>query len=338
MGSHLKPRVVFRCDANSQTGHGHLVRCHELARALRDSHPDFEVSFLGNFSANALALMADTDLKVAEIAQEEAYSLDGLSEALQESSDFLWLDSYLLEQGFLDTLTRKGIRWGAFDDYQEFNMSGAQLVVNFRVGAEEWQPYGSAREARGLGYLSIADGFLPLRLEHEENLCSEEVETILVCMGGSDIHGVSIELTRRVAESYPGSKITLVLPSELRESLPDRVTVLPMQRSIIPLMNECDLLVCGGGRLKYEAGFCGIANASLSQTAGESEDGQLLERHGLTVNLGLAEDMDGALLHQQLQKLSGQEARQEMRREQFACFDRNARKNLVEIVSRSIRG
>jgi UDP:flavonoid glycosyltransferase YjiC (YdhE family) len=52
------------------------------------------------------------------------------------------------------------------------------------------------------------------------------------------------------------------------------------------LYAQADLLICGGGLVKYECGYCAIPTVTLSRTPEQEEDSLRLVRKDLTFNLG----------------------------------------------------
>ena len=57
------------------------------------------------------------------------------------------------------------------------------------------------------------------------------------------------------------------------------------------VVNQADVVICSGGLIKYEAGFCLTPNACINQTIDQCDDTQILANANLTYNFGLEEEL-----------------------------------------------
>ena len=91
--------------------------------------------------------------------------------------------------------------------------------------------------------------------------------------------------------------LTLILPTgpffdrgDLR-SKNNNLNILALQGSLSTVISQSDIVLCSGGLIKYEAGFCLKPNACINQTEDQQSDTILLEQKGLTMDFGMENDL-----------------------------------------------
>lgn len=270
--------LILRCDADARVGHGHVARCRALARALRAWRP----LFAGAFDAHARAALAAEGLDVREtppIAADD-FAWAGAHDAARCA---VLVDSYEFTAAQGAHLGAAGLRWGAFDDYNALDFSGARFVINFRVGAERWARYAARVCLLGAGVMPVSAALVALRARLAgRRPPAGGVVRVLAAIGGSDRHGAG----RQLAADFAGHAdllLTLVdVNDELRgAALPGNVRAVPRVPDLAALLGDADVVVSGGGRTKYEACFLGLPTVVINQTEGEAQDTALLEQAGL---------------------------------------------------------
>jgi hypothetical protein len=148
---------------------------------------------------------------------------------------------------------------------------------------------------------------------------------------------VSHGLAQVAAEVFPGARIQLIVSGAAPERpLPRNVSCLPLQPSLTPLRASADLLLSGGGRLKYEAGFALVPNAALSQTPLQAADTAILAGVGVTLDLGEASHFDALTLRQRLAPLAQRGARAQMREQQRAQFPSHENQPLLALLREAL--
>jgi hypothetical protein len=154
---------------------------------------------------------------------------------------------------------------------------------------------------------------------------------VLVFIGGHDRSGVGPELARAVTAAFDAARVVLVQAAPLAEPC-ERIQQLPLGPWLEPLRATSDLVLAGGGRLKYEACYCLAPCASVSQTAGQAEDTAQLAGLGLCVDLGLAERFEQGRSAAQLRELWRADALATMREAQARAFPADAPERLARAV------
>ena len=279
-------RILFRCDCGTAAGYGHFSRCLNLARALRGTVPAPRCVFWGSyddFGGNALARYGIERLPAAV----GGFSAADVAPTLEATRDFdlLVLDSYLADQDYVDGLKKRRCRLVVLDDMRRLDLRDADLAICFRAGSQAF-PYGARREALGLEYLVVKPELRPLR---ERNLAdsARPIRAALVFFSGGEHDAARLkDAVAAVGAALPDAAVIYVT----RDGRPlpglGRATPTAPRVDVESLYAQADLIITGGGLVKYESAYCAIPNASLSQTELQGEDTRVLAAQDLTLDLG----------------------------------------------------
>lgn len=328
-------RLIICCDANAQSGLGHFTRCFDLALALGAQQPAWELAFLGDYSEYARDTLSRAAFSVLPAAAG-SFSMAELRARLTPD-DVVLVDSYLAGPPLHDFLNEQGTRWAALDDLGAHEYAGAQLVINSRVHAERLFRYRAVRAALGPRFMPLPAELSQLRRAREALVFGPDVQNILIFVGGTDLHGVGEDLARVASEVFPRARVQWIVSGAApARSLPRNVSCLPLQPSLTPLLASADLLLSGGGRLKYEAGFALVPNAALSQTPLQAADTTILAEVGVTLDLGEAEQFDALRLGQRLAPLAQLETRTQMREQQRVQFPSHENQPLLALLREAL--
>lgn len=325
--------LVLRCDANAEVGLGHLARCRDLARLLRQQFPELRVVFAGDLSEYGHDTLQPHAFEVVGLARDELLVPERLGLELGTDSRLL-VDSYRVDQAALDVLAGWAAPWGAFDDFAHFDYAGAGLVINTRVAATA----SSYRAAQ----LAVGPEFFPATPELEQARAGRPAQspsapkTIVVFIGGHDQYGVGPRLAEVAAQRFASASV-LCLQREPFSSAEPRVAHAPLGPDLASQLAAADLVLAGGGRLKYEAAYCLVPCASLSQTGGQAEDTVQLAERGLCVDLGACASFDGARVAEQLGELWQPAELEAMRAAQAEAFPADSGARLARLVSSALQ-
>jgi len=324
-------RVLFRCDNVGGVGFGHFVRCLNLARAVRSVDPRCEVAFRGAYDAFATEALRRHALEwrdAAPIGQSGSDVADEMAEL--SAFDIVVLDSYRLTQAGLDAAKGRGFRLAVFDDSQQYDLSGADLAICFRAGVEN-RATGARRQALGIGYLVVPPELRGIRIR---NLAAPPagVRNILLFLGGG---GIDDALLARVVDavSLPGVSVNY-LTRDGRPVVDNRHAVARAVRADMDGMYAAaDLVVSGGGLLKYESAYCGIPNACLALTPLQEEDTRALAARDLTLDLGPMHLFDAARVRNALSGLASSPRALAAQRHAFALMlDTDSPRRLADAI------
>jgi spore coat polysaccharide biosynthesis predicted glycosyltransferase SpsG len=307
--------LVFRCDANAETGLGHLARCRDLARWLRRQLPKLRVVFAGDLSEYGHSTLQPHAFEVVALARDELLVPARLGLELGADARLL-IDSNRLDQAALDALSSWPAPWGAFDDFAHWDYAAASLVINTRVAASA-AAYRAREAAVGSGYFPASPELEQVR--RGRGAAPGSPANVLVFIGGHDQYGLGPQLAQVAAEQFPSARV-LCVQSEPSATSGAPIEHVPLGPDLSGLLATADLVLAGGGRMKYEAAYCLLPCASLSQTSGQAEDTAALAERGLCVDLGACASFDATKVAAQLGGLWKPEALSAMRAAQAQAF------------------
>ncbi len=308
--------VLVRCDANGAVGLGHLSRCLSIALAIRTIDPDARILFCGDYGAFALQLLAHHRFERLEVPAMPCTAAGAdTMQAASADCDLLLLDSYAIEQSFIDRLVRRRCRLAVLDDLQQLDLSQVDIVACFRAGAER-HDYHAAQQALGPAYLPVRPELASLRDHHLALPRERPIERALVFLSGAN---PSIELLVDLVHCVRCCGLQVAYLTADGLALPDcnGAEPLPPTFDMHRYFGATDLLVCGGGISKYEAAYCGIANACLSLTALQDADTRAMAALDLTLDLGPAQPWDQQRVRQRLQGFLADPAQRARQRTAF---------------------
>lgn len=336
-------RLVLHCDANIISGLGHFSRCMSLVNAFRQYKPEVNILCAGDFNQFAIDRLNADGVEYLCLPERDSFSAVAVKEMQLSHSDLLIVDSYVAKQNFYDELTKNNIKWGVLDDYATLDFKDANLVINFRVNADRLFQYESKFVALGSSFMPLKLGLESIRKKNELMPVNDVIQLVVICIGGKDIHNRNGRLLCLVSEVFDTAEVVLLLSDQdVRDELTveyenyPRIKIIKLQPDIEEYLVKADLLISGGGMLKYEGCYCGIPNATLSQTEEQYQDSLILEEEGVTLNLNLAYLMDEELIKHQLSNFNAN-LRQAMRARQFKVFPANANEQLVNMVANQLQ-
>jgi spore coat polysaccharide biosynthesis predicted glycosyltransferase SpsG len=271
-------RIFLRVDSGGEVGHGHFVRCFELACRLPQYAPTF-VGQLDEWSTSRCLGERFLVLPSLDFSQDNYEWLSNV-----RSCDVVLFDSYQVKESLLEKLRDRKLDWGLFDDQSLSSFDGASFVINFRFAAEKWASYKSRHSFLGANFMPISEAFVALRKKRRN--FDYQKNSIFICIGSRDIHSVSQSLLRDLkARDF---EITLVSQHDRLFEADHRLKIVPPTTAIAALMESASLAITSGGRLKYESLFSLLPTVALSQTPLENEDTLLLTASELCVDGGTA--------------------------------------------------
>jgi spore coat polysaccharide biosynthesis predicted glycosyltransferase SpsG len=241
------------------------------------------IQFVGHYNNFAKRILAKAKLKYAA----------SLSKVNIQDYKVI-LDSYDVSQTYIDNLIRSSWRFIKIDDFNEFNLSNADMVINIRFGAEKML-YHSKNKCLGIKYFPAHPKLNKVRekkLSELKNLPDlSQMKNILIFIGGTDKFNITKLLLTHLNTMFKNKYFFLFCDPRGQISLnnlKNNFELHTITDEIFDYFEIADILISGGGITKYEAAFSCIPNACVSQTEYQAEDTKLVAAANLTFDLGLA--------------------------------------------------
>lgn len=267
--------IYFLCDANEQSGMGHLLRCVALARALIAT--DIKVIFIGDFGLTAQAFA--TYFKVS--LQQNKASVVKRAQQLQQPSAIL-IDSY----NFVPTELPTQHRYVLIDDFCQHGAYPVEGVLNFTLAAADYNYLlkGAQHQALGLKYYLPHPAISELKLVDTVS----NIKKILIMIGSGDVDKVGVRIADLLNSLDLNLQIKIVGKPPVGMTLPYKFIAATPR--VDQLYCWADFCITSGGLAKYECAFLGRPAAVISLTKAELAETIQFSRAGLCFNLGSSND------------------------------------------------
>lgn len=306
-------RVAFRTGGGRHVGLGHVRRCLSLAAALRAQ------------GATSLFLL-DGDPEVCGLAAAEGVDTvrlrpdhdleDTVRRCRDLNVDAIVADSYALSPSYFRTLDDAARVVAVLDDLADRELP-VTLVVNGAVGAETLRYRGGQQTKYLLGprYLLLRPEFAasPARS------VADRVRRVLITVGGSDPHGLTVRLMRWVADTLSSVKQDVVVGPlfenaeavrKAAKAWPETVTLHDNPKDMRSLMLSADLALCGGGQTIYELAATGTPAIAVRTAENQTVNLKGLSAAGSLMWVGDASDAElEAKVMRELSPLAGDASR-----------------------------
>lgn len=256
-----QPHVVLHCNAGSEYGMGHLMRC--LTLGVEAERQGWRVSILGDLSSDATAL-AQRMTASAEIinlsrdsAPETAASL--LSDL---NPDLIHIDSYWPESDVLASFDGTVI-----SNMQDgpFGTRPATIAIDANLGAEFAfvDPDLSSHQLAGASVTAIRES---VRAQRESTTIPSETLRVLVVLGGTDPYGITPRVIENLGSLSSPWQVTAIAPAAVRTAVKaaaaqqstHEISVIGFSDDLPALAREHDVVITAAGTSVWDFACMGI--------------------------------------------------------------------------------
>lgn len=314
-------QVVFRADASSTTGGGHVVRCLALATGLAEA--DWSCAFAvrpGTVeTVPALAASGFAAPMLNGAADDEAAAL---KEQWANGVDWVVVDHYERDANFERDCRSWARHVMVIDDLAD-RAHDCDVLLDQTLGRTEddYAAYVS-KECRfllGPSFALIRSQFAEARpgvLERRQE--ETDVRRILLSMGGTDPHGVTGRALQGIADAGVQADVDVVLAGnddvrpeveDIADGVSGSVSIHESVEDMAGLMARADLAIGGAGVTSWER--CCLALPSLLIVTAENQRviAQSLNEAGAAEVLGWHADVDTVPIARAVAALSADGAR-----------------------------
>lgn len=275
-------RILFRVDAGSQVGLGHLQRCVSLALALR--HAGARCVFATNEDPTVRRRLSGCGFESHDVHGKDAgpqFVASVVDAAARTACEVVILDSYRVEGEDLRQLRAAGLFVAAIDDLARFPFA-CQVVVNGGAHARQQRYLSSSGDTSfllGPEYALLNPAFWDV----PRRSLPPSVQRVLVTVGGTDPHNLMPQLVDVLDEVEGDVAVTAVVgPFFLRRDALIRVLsqrrrpvrLIEAADNLLACMRDADLAISAAGQTLYElmaAGTPAIAVVTADNQMGQAQ-------------------------------------------------------------------
>lgn len=248
--------VLILTEAGTKFGYGHLMRCLAIAQGFKAENIDSTFYLRGDSNPDNI------------LKEFIWYNQDWLIEDLDVTGSIVIVDSYYADEQFCNKVYKTAYKVLFIDDYNRIPYPGG-FVLNSVIGAD------------GIGYPDnseinylLGPKYHPLRKEFwevPEKEIKENIETILITFGGSDITNETPRVLKLLNEYYPLLKKNVIIGSgfsnidEIKKAADDKTCLImqPDAEQMKKEMLDCDIAISAAGQTIYELARVGVPTIGL---------------------------------------------------------------------------
>jgi spore coat polysaccharide biosynthesis protein SpsF len=319
--------ALIRCDGGGKYGYGHVKRMVSLARALRDRE-GIGSTFALNGSEDAAVLIRRAGFAAAILRGPS--DLETLVDV--NNPDLLLLDGREgPSRAGLEKIARGVPVTAVIDDSYERRLACDYAYYPPVPGALALDWSGSNALPR-LGWEWSLLGLDPGTVQKsKETRATTSRLTVLVAMGGSDPHGLTLRMAKALAELDSVFRIRFVIGTGMKDgdvvarrlvSLKKNYETVEGADDLATEYASADMALCAFGVTAYELAACGVPALYLGLTEDHAASAAAFAEAGMGLSLGVADKVSDAEIARAVQwLLQKPAARREMRSTGLALLD-----------------
>ncbi|MCR4649809.1 MAG: UDP-2,4-diacetamido-2,4,6-trideoxy-beta-L-altropyranose hydrolase [Lachnospiraceae bacterium] len=293
-------KVLFRADANSNIGQGHVMRCLSIADALTEAG-HFCIFASADETASLIITQRRFDCKILGTDYSDPESeTEAIRKVIDEiKPDVIIVDGYYVNQNYL--LMLRGFAPTVYmDDVYTFAYE-TDMLINYNVYAS-LEKYEKLYEKEGvkLPKLLLGPKYVPLRKEftiRKEKTIPEKAKKIMISVGGADPLHLALAFLEEIISDdvlYCEYSFNFILGRMepdidiIKQKASDRanvkvnVNVLNMK----DMIEDADLVISAAGSTQYEICACKTPCISFSMADNQVEGCLKFDEIGAFVSAG----------------------------------------------------
>ncbi len=332
-------RILLRADANTDIGHGHLMRLLALAEVLKVHYDCHFITH--NPPATLMAQMEQVATIIFlpafdDVLEEAAYLVANLI----QSEDIFIADGYHFTSHYQQLIRDMGARIVWLDDLHE-QYFYADVVINPAGGlsSKQYETELYTRLALGPAYALLRQ---PFKNVQPGNISS--IENVLICFGGSDMNNLTQKTALAVLDLPYIKEVHLITGASYQhqETLEKLIKnylgkIFAHQQlsaaDMVNLMRHCHVSIAPASTISYELCSVGIGLVTGTSAANQQNIAHFLTKEGCALNIGDFHQATHEQIHNAIRTLNVAGIRQQVQRQQ-QIFKPDTTSLLIKIFQR----
>jgi UDP-2,4-diacetamido-2,4,6-trideoxy-beta-L-altropyranose hydrolase len=328
-------RILFRCDASSELGLGHLIRCHALADELaqRGLEPWFAARLRDCNGIDGLRAHDHHLIEMSEPTSDEPPAIAALlaSQDKRRRRQFnaVVLDHYDLGAQWLLQARKLAPKLIVVDDLAN-RVLPCDVVINGNLGARTEQ-YDGLAPRNALLLLGSRYSLLHASMTAAHDVAASrthgEIRNVLVTLGGTEQSRALRAILEALQVALPNAAVDLVLGSPDKAAAQLRHDGLRIHfalrgHEMARLMLDADLAIGGGGMTALERCSLGLPSIAIRVASNQDTVVDALAAAGAVVDGGSTASLAAQNLVEPIRALARDEGRRsEMGRRGWELVD-----------------
>lgn len=291
--------IIFRLNANSTVGFGHLNRCRALAYALK--------------MKGQSCIMVGPQKKYKNVSDESIFKdwipIDRWNSAEQDSENlikiakknkksFLILDDYRINESYQLNLRKESLKWLQFDHKENSRPIWADIILNPMPGVHDDEFKNIIKNKKsdlllGPDYAILRPEFANVKKKNN----TKTNKTILVTFGGGNDYGGIIFVLSTLVPLVPSNFKFVVVSGRNNPNNKiidewivnhgtNKVDLHIDPKNLVNIFSSCDFAITAGGTTTYELDSCSLQFIIISTTSNQIEQSKAWESAGRALYIG----------------------------------------------------
>lgn len=289
------PTIAFYCEAGTDIGLGHVMRCITLAQELQSKYKAAITFYVSDFDP-ALTQLSQAGFAYYALFQPPCQAPDILIIDMLNSQRIPFNSFYNLDS--TDTKPKMLV---LVDDLHTIKLidSAIDLVVNSQIFVNQsyYNEFPKTTKLLGLPYLLLRSSFQKYLIPQKqlEKQQRKQLKNILVTFGGGDRLGSTLKVVNALKKISLPITITIILGAafpfqkelqEMKDTLPTNINLVYDPNHIEDYMYLADLAFCTAGYTGYELISMGTPLVIIEQEKEQEAIIKKLVAQGAAQSLG----------------------------------------------------
>ncbi len=264
--------IAFSIEASHTRGMGHLYRSIRVSKYL-----GYDSIFFINKNLTSIKILKKNKIKYKIIDRKKNINFEKL---IKKYSFKIWINDKLGTEKLEGKKISSLIPLVTFDDWKEGSKFAKINISPLYFGK------------RNLFGEKVFSGIKYLPLEKKYNKYKrvrKKINKILISMGGSDTHNVTIKILEKLKNKNINSTVICGPASKLKKSINKYKKNFNIKYNVKDIYKEYlkhDILICGGGMTPFEAATVGLPSIVVANELFEIPVCRKLEKMGISNFLG----------------------------------------------------
>lgn len=297
------PAIYFRCDAGSEFGLGHMMRCVALAQQFRKNGCK-NIVFLTRKTADDFLyneLLKKNDFDYTFLPQEaKGLNFDIYEYADSKKFNIVVFDNYDVTGAQMLAFKRKYNNLVAIDDLADRTMA-ADIVINQNInaGRMKYKLVGRTRLLLGTRYVMLRDAYLQSKQSRRKQKTKKTV-CAFISFGGSKVFS-KIEPILNAFKSFDQVlshpvNVLFAMPAETNEArmIVEKFSgcrnihldIITDSYDLVEYQKEADFAVTAAGSSVFELAYLGVPQLAVIISGNQEVTGLEIEKRGIGICLG----------------------------------------------------
>jgi len=327
-----KHSVFLRADGNSIIGLGHVMRCLSLVEML---NKDFDCEFIIFEPSAAIALIIESLVNTYKLENKNDMSW---LERVNRETDVVVLDGYCFKEEYQQQIKQFGIKLVMIDDNAN-NYYYADLIINHGsqtiISKYRTEPY--SKILTGFNYLILRKVFLN---EAKKQRQIDKIDTVMICMGGSDPKKLTPKFLSAVIKSKLFTKVNVLIgganDSQFEDCLRENINISYKHNfnanEITEMILQSQIVISPASTMSLEV--CAVKAGLFTGTIADNQENilrQLID-YNCCYNIGDLEQVSEENIIGALVEMANLDKINNMMRNQYINIDGNSDSRVIGAI------